>query len=185
MSRKPLVLALLWSLLFLGLNLSCGRNHFIKDKDIRERVTEDFRQRDSLLGGQLSQQFQFAEETPTQEELEALEFLYAYMPLSDIIDYSAYDHLYDVRASFQARKELPWGKLVPEREFLHFVLPQRVNNENLDGARPLFYKELKERVEGLSMREAALEVNHWCHEWVTYAPVMLAHALLWPRNVMP
>lgn len=170
MSRKPLVLALLWSLLFLGLNLSCGRNHFIKDKDIRERVTEDFRQRDSLLGGQLSQQFQFAEETPTQEELEALEFLYAYMPLSDIIDYSAYDHLYDVRASFQARKELPWGKLVPEREFLHFVLPQRVNNENLDGARPLFYKELKERVEGLSMREAALEVNHWCHEWVTYAP---------------
>jgi hypothetical protein len=33
-----------------------------------------------------------------------------------------------------------------------------------------FYKALKPRVEGMSMKEAILEVNHWCHEHVTYSP---------------
>ena len=30
------------------------------------------------------------------------------------------------------------------------------------------YDELINRISGLSMKEAALEVNHWCHEKVTY-----------------
>ncbi|PKP19118.1 MAG: hypothetical protein CVU05_12030 [Bacteroidetes bacterium HGW-Bacteroidetes-21] len=30
------------------------------------------------------------------------------------------------------------------------------------------YEELKNRVQGMSMHDAALEVNHWCHEKVTY-----------------
>ncbi len=32
------------------------------------------------------------------------------------------------------------------------------------------YDELKNRVKGLSMGEAILEVNHWCHEKATYRP---------------
>ena len=50
------------------------------------------------------------------------------------------------------------------------VIPVEVNNENLDDSRMVFYKELKERVKGLSMKDAILEVNHWCHEKVTYRP---------------
>ena len=43
---------------------------------------------------------------------------------------------------------MPWGKKwFPEREFRHFVLPIRVNNENLDDSRKVFYEELKDRVE--------------------------------------
>ena len=57
-----------------------------------------------------------------------------------------------------------------EREFKHFVLPVRVNNENLDTARMVFYRELKDRVKNLSMEDAILEVNHWCHEKVSYRP---------------
>jgi hypothetical protein len=34
----------------------------------------------------------------------------------------------------------------------------------------VFYNELKMRIINLSMRDAALEINHWCHEKVTYAP---------------
>lgn len=34
----------------------------------------------------------------------------------------------------------------------------------------LFYDELRPRLAGLTMAEAALEVNHWCHEHVTYQP---------------
>ena len=37
-------------------------------------------------------------------------------------------------------------------------------------SRPAFYDELKDRVRGLSMRDAILEVNHWCHEKVAYQP---------------
>jgi len=101
---------------------------------------------------------------------EALDFLYSSMSLPDRVDYSEDFYRANVDASLKARKEMPWGKDVPDREFLHFVLPVRVNNENLDMSRPIFFEELKDRVKDLSMEEAILEVNHWCHEKVTYKP---------------
>jgi transglutaminase-like putative cysteine protease len=105
-----------------------------------------------------------------EQEKAALQFLYAYMPLADITDYPVEFHLENVRVTFEAREQMPWGKKVPELLFNHFVLPLRVNNEALDMSRPVFFKELKERVAGMSMEEAILEVNHWCHEHVTYQP---------------
>jgi transglutaminase-like putative cysteine protease len=101
-------------------------------------------------------------------EKQAMEFLYAYMPLSDLGDYKPDFFLKNVRFSLQARKEMPWGNSVPEEEFLHFVVPLRVNNENLDNFREVMYPELKERIRGLGMKAAALEINHWCHEKVNY-----------------
>ena len=105
-----------------------------------------------------------------QQEMEALQFLYAYMPLADVTDYPVEFHLQNVRATLEAREQMPWGKKVPDLLFNHFVLPLRVNNEALDMSRPVFYKEVKERVAGMSMADAILEVNHWCHEHVTYQP---------------
>ncbi|MBQ2511700.1 MAG: transglutaminase domain-containing protein [Bacteroidales bacterium] len=107
-------------------------------------------------------------DTLTTMEREAMEFLYAYMPLSDLADYEPEFYLQQVRYAFRAREEMPWGKAVPEDIFRHFVLVYRVNNENLDTARMVFYRELKDRVGGMTMEEAALEVNHWCHEHVAY-----------------
>ena len=92
------------------------------------------------------------------------------MVLADVTDYPIEFYLENVRATFEARDQMPWGKKVPELMFKHFVLPLRVNNEALDMSRPVFFKELKERVAGMSMEEAILEVNHWCHEHVTYQP---------------
>ena len=106
----------------------------------------------------------------TEQEMAALRFLYAYMPLADVTDYPVEFHLENVRATFEAREQMPWGKTVPELLFNHFVLPLRVNNEALDMSRPFFFKELKNRVSGMSMAEAILEVNHWCHEHVAYQP---------------
>ncbi len=105
-----------------------------------------------------------------KEEQEALEFLYRYMPLPDRAGHDADFHLQNLKATFKARREMPWGQRVPEREFRHFMLPVRVNNEVLDLSRPAFYEMLADRVRGLSMKEAILEVNHWCHEHVTYRP---------------
>lgn len=105
-----------------------------------------------------------------QQEMEALRFLYAYMPLADVTDYTVEFHLENVRATLEAREQMPWGKKVPDLLFNHFVLPLRINNEALDMSRPVFFNELKKRVAGMSMEEAILEVNHWCHEHVTYQP---------------
>lgn len=113
---------------------------------------------------------QIASLKATPQERECLEFLYAYLPAADLADYSPEFWLKNVRAALQARQEMPWGQEVPTREWKHFVLPVRVNNEALDMARPAFYAELKDRVKDMSLRDAILEVNHWCHEKLTYKP---------------
>ena len=101
-------------------------------------------------------------------EREALDFLYQYMPLGDSVDYTV-DYFQEcVQYAFKAKSELPWGASIPEREFKHFVLPPRVNNENLDRFRATYYEELKARVQNLTLYDAVLEVNHWCHEHVNY-----------------
>ena len=104
------------------------------------------------------------------EVQEALDFLYAGMPLPDSVDYSRDFWEANVQMAVKARHEMPWGEKVPGREWRHFVLPLRVNNEDLDSFRIVYYDELKERVKGKSMYAAVLEVNHWCHEHVSYQP---------------
>ena len=106
----------------------------------------------------------------SMSEQEAVDFLYRYMPLADRTDYPRSLIEANVHCSFVARQEMAWGMKVPEQLFRHFVLPIRVNNENLDGSRMEFYQLLKERVRKMSMQDAILEVNHWCHEHVTYQP---------------
>ncbi len=128
----------------------------------------DYRQR--LSTDSLRLEKWAAMHNPVPELREALEFLYAYMPWPDMADYSPDYYAAQTACALRARREMPWGKSVPQREWQHFVLPVRVNNENLDTFRTAKYEELKRRIEGLSMREAVLEVNHWCHEYVTYRP---------------
>ena len=145
---------------------ACQRDpHFITDKKYRAEVQNDFEARMSHLSS-LSSHLQF--DTLCRAEKEAMQFLYAYMPYSDLADYKPEFFLQQVRYAFKAREEMPWGKDIPEDVFRHFVLVYRVNNENLDTARMVFFRELKERVKGMTMEEAALEVNHWCHEHVAY-----------------
>ena len=147
---------------------SCKKEkHFISDKDYRNQVHADFLQRQQLAAG-LSHQLFDGMDTLDCETREALEFLYAYMPYSDLADYNQSFYLQQIKASFEARDRFEWGKKIPEDIFRHFVLVYRVNNENLDTARSLMLRELTPRIVGLSMYDAALEVNHWCHEHVAY-----------------
>ena len=106
----------------------------------------------------------------TAEEQDALDFLYASMPLPDSVDYPREFWEANVAVSVRARHEMPWGEKVPGREWRHFVLPLRVNNEDLDSFRIVYYDELRERVKDKTMYSAVLEVNHWCHEHVSYQP---------------
>lgn len=151
--------------------VGCARQsaHFIEENDYRAQLEKDFDARKlSLEDTGLFNVF--SSDSLTQLEREELMFLFAYMPLADIADYPTSFHLQNLRVTNQARSELSWGNKVPAKLFRHFVLPLRVNNEHLDNARTVFYNELKPRVQNLSMQEAILEVNHWCHEKVVYQP---------------
>lgn len=141
--------------------------HFISDKGYRAQVHSDFMARQEIASNRSEALFACMDTLDT-ETREALEFLYAYMPYSDLADYDQTFYLQQIRAAFAARDHFSWGRQVPEDIFRHFVLVYRVNNENLDTARLLMQRELTPRIEGLSMYDAALEVNHWCHEHVAY-----------------
>jgi transglutaminase-like putative cysteine protease len=148
---------------------SCVEKHFLNDKDYREQVHLQFEKRTIEAANRKEALFAvFEKNNLSLEQREALEFLYAYMPLSDLADYDGDFFLKQVDAAFQARDYFSWGKTVPEDLFRHFVLVYRVNNEYLDTARITFFEELKDRIKDMSMYDAALEVNHWCHEKVTY-----------------
>ena len=144
-----------------------AQGQFISDTNYRNTVENIFKERVKTVGKTF---FNTQKENLTADEQEALKFLYAYMPLADVTDYPTSFFADNVRMSFKARKEMPWGKNVPELLFRHFVVPIRVNNEALDNARSVFYNELKDRIKGMSMMDAIIEVNHWCHEKVTYQP---------------
>ncbi len=151
------------------LAISCDRpQRLISDAKERETVTADFEARRADISN--PELFSIFDTELGGLQREALSFLYAYMPLADIAGHSGEYFLENVECSFRAREEMPWGKYIPEREFRHFVLPIRVNNEDLDDSRKIFYEELRERVQNLSLYDAVLEVNHWCHEKVTYQP---------------
>ena len=153
---------LLSAAMFFVMSLSAREN-----LDRKGRIAKDFNARRELVA---DKGYFDVFKTLSGSRLQAMQFLYAYMPLPDIADYRAEFHLQNVDYALKASDEMPWGNQVPVREFMHFVLPVRVNNENMDSSRAVFYHELRERVQDLTMREAVLEVNHWCHEKVTYTP---------------
>lgn len=165
MNKKHLFTLLFTLLVWTSCN---NQQHFITDAAYRAEVENDFQAKQAVLpNGDL---FAVFNDQMTPEEREALTFMYAYMPIGDITDYSGDFYLKNIRSSFQARNEMPWGDSIPEDIFHHFVLPVRINNENLDESRMVFFDELKDRVKGLSLYDAVLEVNHWCHEKVIYTP---------------
>lgn len=97
-----------------------------------------------------------------------VDWLYQYMPLPDDLQYPREYWEQNVRKTMEVRDNMAWN--IPEREFRHFVLPLRVNNETLDDFRTVYADTLCARVQGMTLADAALEINHWCHEQVTYQP---------------
>lgn len=143
-------------------------NHLITDKGYRKLVHDQFLIQKEMAKGRDSVLFDVFNQKLTTEETEGLEFLYAFMPLSDLAMNAGPYNLAQVRSALEAKSFFSWGEDIPEEVFLHFVLPYRVNNEYTDTARQVFFAELKNRIKDMDMATAALEVNHWCHEKVVY-----------------
>ena len=105
---------------------------------------------------------------PKTEADRYVDFLYANMPWPDLAAQPLAYWQANVDKTLEVRDRMGWD--IPEREFKHFVLPLRVNNEPLDDFRTLYADTLCARVQGMTLEEAALEINHWCHEMATYQP---------------
>ena len=162
---KHLFLVLIMAALVLA---SCHRQEPQQTHDYYALVNEDFKKVEQLTKNRSNQLYSVFSEDLTGDEQKYLRFLYAYMPLSDLADNDGKFFLAQVRTALEARAYFSWGKQIPDDIFRHFVLPYRVNNEYPDSARQVFFNELKSRVATLSMYDAALEVNHWCHEKLNY-----------------
>ena len=155
-------------LLLINLNSFAQEKHLISDPSYRLLVYNQFIQSKDLAKGRTHELFDIFNKQISIEQKEALEFLYAFMPLSDLAMHNG-EYVFDqANTALHARDFFTWGKTIPEEIFRHFVLPYRINNEYTDSARQVFYRELKNRINGMSMYNAALEVNHWCHEKVSY-----------------
>lgn len=99
---------------------------------------------------------------------EAMEFLYASMPQSDIVDYDP-----EVFADFALHgkklwDENLWNVEIPDEIFANYVLHYRVNNEDIVPCRRFFYDKLKTLIKGKTMTEAVIAINYWCAAMVTY-----------------
>lgn len=106
----------------------------------------------------------------TADEADDYRFLLANIPLGDLALMSSDDLLENVRLARQAREYFSWGSTYDDDLYRHFVLPHRISQEPFVKWREQFIDKITPRVEALSMKEALLEVNHWCHERATYRP---------------
>jgi transglutaminase-like putative cysteine protease len=158
------------SLLFFVTVFGCNNNHLIRNKDYLNIVEKSFEERKKLTINRSSSLYDVFNSELTIEQTEGLKFLYAYMPLNDLADYSGDFFLANVDFALKAKTKNQWSEKIPEEIFLHYVLPPRVNNENLDSFRIVYYDEIIDRIKGNDIKEAALEINHWCHEKVSYQP---------------
>jgi len=160
-----------------GTNLLAGTggggsgNHLISNKEYRSKVESSFKEREQLAHHRKDKLFNVFGSGLSLQQEEALKFLFAYMPLNDLADYDGDFFLANANIALKTRNESPWGKSIPEDIFLHYVLPFRVVNENLDSFRIAYYDEIQARVKGMDATDAALEINHWCHEKVTYQKI--------------
>jgi hypothetical protein len=132
-------------------------------------INDKLEEKKALAKGREQALFDVFDQDLDTEERVALEFLYAFMPLVDLADYEGDLFLNHVRHSLRSIEEAPWGSKISGDLFLHYILPYRISNERIEDFRPYFWNQLFGKVKDLSMADAILEVNHWCHEKATYA----------------
>ncbi len=142
--------------------------HLIHDSSYLSLIEQQYQETLQLLQDQESGFMDINLKELTREEQEAFQFLMAGMPLTDLADYTASYFLKNIQIALEARSDFAYRAEIPEEIFLHYVLPPRINNENLDHFRNEYYPELAARVAGMELEQAAMEVNHWCQERVSY-----------------
>ncbi len=109
-------------------------------------------------------------DTCTTAAAEAFDFLFAWLPTSDLAAWRADQVIADIRLALDTRAAVPWGSRIDDETFLRFVLPHRVAQEPVEPWRARLHDLLWPRVQDLSLPAAILETNRFCREWATFQP---------------
>ena len=144
-----------------------GRDEKMISQQLQEYAERKYRERKQFLSP-IKMELDAGLEACTAPEAILMKYLYGTMPLRDAGEYDFSLFLSYVRHGLWLRENMEWCAALPEDIFVHYVLACRVNSEDLTDCRPFFYEKLKDRVAGLSLKEAVLEVNYWCAENATY-----------------
>lgn len=99
---------------------------------------------------------------------EWMEFLKKTLPVADLDMYPLSLLEKFCEHAYMLEQNSSFCKNLPEEVFLYYVLFPRINNEDLSFNREIFYEALRDRIEGLSVQSAVIEINKWCHEQATY-----------------
>ena len=102
---------------------SCSNNHLITDSDYRNIVNSSFNERKILAAGRAGELFSVFENHLSERQSEALKFLYAYMPLSDLADYDGEFFLANVNISCVLAMNRHGGKIFRKRYFSIMSFP--------------------------------------------------------------
>ena len=138
---------------------------FLENRE--QGIQKAFEERLMLFGEKTTEILQGIMSCSPKEALCA-KFLYHTMPLADVASYDFDTFLDYVKQGVFLYEERPFKEKVPDDIFLNYILYHRINEEEITPCRTFFYKQLKERIAGKTMREAAIEVNYWCSEEATY-----------------
>lgn len=109
-----------------------------------------------------------SKEKLTPPERFAVKWLYANSPLSDAVAYGFELFCAAARHGIFLRETSPFAAELPEEIFLCYVLHSRVNEEELCDCRGYFYRLLKDRIRGMNLEEAVIELNTFHAENVVY-----------------
>ncbi|MCI8950019.1 MAG: transglutaminase domain-containing protein [Lachnospiraceae bacterium] len=134
---------------------------------LKRYAEERFRQRLPFLEAVREEILQGLKGCGEKEQV-LMKFLYGTMPVRDAGEYPFSVFLSYVTHSLMVYQTMEWCRDLPEDLFLHYVLYYRVNTEAIEDCRRFFYDQLYGRIQGLSAREAVLEINYWAREIGTY-----------------
>lgn len=136
-------------------------------ENLRSYAAEHFQRREASLAPLMPRIMEgLASCTPEEDTL--MRFFYGTMPLRDAAEYPFSTFLSYVRHALWLREHVEWCRSLPEEIFVHHVLYYRINSEDISECRSFFYEQLKDRIAGMTQKEAVLEINYWCAEHAVY-----------------
>ena len=133
----------------------------------RDRIEKDFEDFSRELPGK-AEEIKKRMEALSPDIVIGMKYLYSNMPYSDVGNYTFDTYLDYVQQGIYLWENSPYVKNYPELYFLNYVLFHRTNDEEIKPCRTYFWKKIKDKVQGKTMVEAALEINHWCAGEVMY-----------------
>jgi len=100
---------------------------------------------------------------------EGLVFLLANSSEVNLVDLDPDSIIEEVRLAHLARDKYPWGKEITDEQFLHYVLPNQVSQEQHTFYRAYFLEQFDSLLDTIQTgSEAAIAINYWCGQRVRF-----------------